>query len=117
MARTAVVPQSITRAGTTPTYAAPNASGNGGNSFVNDGQTILHVKNASAGPITVTIQVPNTVDGLAVASRTVSVPATTGDMLIGPFPAGVYNQPDGSVYYDCGASATSITQAVLRLSI
>lgn len=44
--------QVIAAAGTVPTFAACNA---GGDTFVNDGATVLHFKNGSGGAITVTV--------------------------------------------------------------
>jgi hypothetical protein len=74
----------------------------------------LYVKNASGSPITVTIDTPGLVDGLAIANLTVSVPATTGERMIGPFPPGIYNQADGNVYVDW-SSVTSVTAGVFRM--
>jgi hypothetical protein len=117
MSRVALTVQSIARAGITPTFGALNASTDGGNSFPNNGQTFLEVKNASGAPITVTFYFPATsyVDGAAVASKTVTVALTTGDKMIGPFPPGIYNQPDGSVYFDIGATITSVTAGAFNL--
>ena len=53
-------------------------------------------------------------DGLAVANLAVVVIAASGDKIIGPFPPGIYNQSDGSVYVDW-SSETAVTFAVLRL--
>lgn len=83
--------QSIVRAGLAPSYAAASA---GGDTFTPDGRTYLQAKNTSAGAITVTIVTPRTdAYGNAIADNTVSVPATTGDRLIGPFPYEAYADP------------------------
>ena len=112
MARTVITVQQIARTGLASALAA--ADGANHNYFANDGQTFLYVKNASGSPITVTINTPGLVDGLAIADLTVSVPATTGERMIGPFPPGIYNQSDGSVYVDW-SSATSVTMGAFRL--
>lgn len=112
MARTAITPQQIARTGLASALATPDQAN--GNTFANDGQCFLYVKNAAGSPITVTIATPGTVDGLAIADLTVSVPATTGERMIGPFPPGIYNQSDGTVYVDW-SSATSVTAGVFRL--
>lgn len=112
MSRTTVVPQELSRAGITPTYNAATATD--GDAFTNDGHTFVQVLNASGAPITLTIQTPNTVDGLAITDRTVSVPATTGNKMIGPFPPAIYNQSNGQVYLDW-SSATSVTFAVVHM--
>lgn len=111
MARTDVVAQQISRLGITPSFAAPNVAGN---MFANDGRTYLEVKNGSASPINVTLNIPVLVDGNAVTNPVIAVPATTGDKIIGPFPPGIFNQPDGKVYIDFSAVVT-VTIAVLQL--
>lgn len=111
MARTTLTVQNIDRVGLTPALAAANADGS---SFANDGRTYLQVKNGSGAPITVTVQTPGTVDGLAVADLTVTVPATTGDKKIGPFPVGVYNQAGDVVYVDFSA-VTTVTVGAFKV--
>lgn len=112
MARTILAAQQVSRSGLTPAFSAGNADGH----YVpNDGKMMLEVKNASASPITVTIQTPGTVDGNAIADLVVTVPANTGDKMIGPFPPSIYNQADGSIYADLSA-VTSVTLAALRLA-
>lgn len=83
----------ITRDGlTTPAGTAFTAGDTG--SFTNDGKTFLRVRNTGASAAAFSITTPGTVDGLAVANRSVTIPITTGDKLIGPFPPSFYN--DGS---------------------
>lgn len=66
-------------------------------SFVNNGRTILQVRNTVGTSRVVTIETPGTVDGLAVAERTVTVGAGK-TAYIGPFPRSIYNgnDPDNS---------------------
>lgn len=64
--------------------------------FQNDGRTKLYVKNATGSTCVVTIATPNTVDGLTVADRTVSV-ATAKEFFIGPFPPETYDDSNGDV--------------------
>jgi len=111
MARTVITPQQIARTGLASALAQPDLAN--GNQFANDGVCFLYVKNGGA-QITVTISTPGTVDGLAIADLVVTVPATTGERMIGPFPAGIYNQSDGNVYVDW-SSVTSVTAGVFRL--
>ena len=80
-----------------------------GNKFINDGRTLLRVKNGGATPITVTIDVPALLDGQAVTDLTVTIAATGNvDGLdfqdIGPFPVS-FNQSDGYVWPVCSAVA------------
>lgn len=111
MARATLTAQAIVRTGLTHTFAAVDAAN--GNEFANDGLMFLYVKNASGGSINATIGTPGTVDGLAVADLVVAVGAGVNKML-GPFPAGIYNQAGGLVYVDWSAGA-SVTAAVLRM--
>jgi len=108
MAASEITIQPISRSGLTPSYEAANADGN---YFANSGNEFFHVKNGDSSPHTVTIQTPNTVDGLEIADRVVTVPATS-EKMIGPFPAGTYNDGSGNVNlsYD---DITSMTIAVL----
>jgi len=57
----------------------------------NNGRVIIHLKKSAAVDCVATITTPMTIDGLAVAERTVTVPATTGDRFIGPFLPSLYN--------------------------
>lgn len=111
MARSALTIQNITRSGIEPTYAA---WGTDDHYFPNEGKrTFIHVFNGDASQHTVTIQTPKTVDGLAIAERTVAIPASE-DRMIGPFPTEWYNQADNTVYIDIDDN-TSVTVAALRL--
>lgn len=60
------------------------AAAGGGDTITPSDRTFLWVKNASGSPITVTVVVPNSYFGQALADVAVSVPATTGERLIGP---------------------------------
>lgn len=111
MARATLTPQEVSRAGLTHTFAAVDAAN--GNEFVNDGKSVLYVKNAGVGSINVTASTPGTVDGLAVADLVVAV-ANGVNKMIGPFPPGIYNQSDGKVYVDW-SGGSSVTAAVIRL--
>ncbi len=99
--------QQIGRSGLNPSYAA--AAG-GGDTVPNDARTFLHVKNGSVSEITLTIQTPNTVDGLAVTDRTVAIPAS-GERMIGPFPTDYYGSTLTLTYSD----VTTLTIAAVRL--
>jgi len=110
MARAAATTvQQLVRAGVAPAYAAAVLDGN---QFSNDGRTFFHVLNVGA-EMTVTFQTPGLMDGLAIAERTVVVPLTTGNKMIGPFPPDQYNQTTGVVYVDW-TRATDVSFAVVR---
>lgn len=111
MARSTRAVQETNRAGLAETFsAADNANGE---SIPNDGRTILHVKNTGGGACTVSVAKSgiSAIDGDAVAAKTASVPATTGDRLIGPFPIGIYGNPL-LVDYSTG---TGVTAAAVRV--
>lgn len=93
MARTELSLQTTSRAGLDPAYVAATADGEG---FDNTSQkAFLHVKNAGGGGVVVSIDTPGTVDGLAIPSLDVTVPAGE-ERFIGPFPRNVYNQNDSA---------------------
>lgn len=94
--------QEIDRTGKSVTEDLVVPTATHGNKFANDGKTFLRVQNGSAGDITVTIDTPGTVSGLAISDLVVTVKATEdGDGLdfqdIGPFDAN-FNQSDGYVW-------------------
>jgi hypothetical protein len=67
-------------------------------SLVNDGNTRLRVRNGGATPRTLEVVVAQTVDGATPAVKSYTI-GNAADVLIGPFPPGVYNQAaDGLVY-------------------
>jgi len=69
-----------------------------GHKFANDGNTYVRVaKSSSTGDIT--FQTPKTILGLALAELVVNI-GTSDEVLIGPFPTNIFNQPDGMVYVD-----------------
>lgn len=108
MPRTLVTPQQVTSAGVTPTFEAANALGN---AVAPAYGRCIRVKNGSGSAVTVTVPTPGTIDGLAIADRTVTVPATTGDVLIALGRGDAYRQADGTVWLDYSA-VTSVTVAV-----
>lgn len=108
MARTALTVQQISRSGLTPSYASANVDGH---SIPADGVAFVHVKTVGTA-ITVTVPVPKTVDGQAVASKTYSV-GTNSERMIGPFKADPYGQADGTVSIDFSA-VTAVTIGAFR---
>lgn len=100
---------SASRAGTTFT---PVAAAGGGDSFPNTGKEIFFVKNGGGSSITVTIPLVATIDGVAAASRTVTVTASA-TRLIGPFPIGTYNDVNSRVPITY-SGVTSVTVGVFN---
>ncbi len=108
-----IASQNVTRTGLAPTYAAAGA---GGDEFAPSKDALIHVKNGSAGALTVTIITPKqTSYGADIADTVVSVPAT-GERVIGPFPYEHYADPTdgkGDITY---SGVTTLTIAVLGIS-
>jgi type IV secretory pathway VirB6-like protein len=76
--------QSITRAGITPTFAAVTGGGDACEVSVD---LFLEFKNTNAATYTATLAIPSTVSTFANVTYTsvaVTIPATTGDKMIGP---------------------------------
>lgn len=105
-----VAPQRPNLTGLAANFAAASV---GGDKFDPGERVMLHVKNASAGAVTVTIETPNTILGLAVADAQVSVPAG-GERYIGPFPREHFAGSDGLVSVTWSATA-SVTFAVIAV--
>ena len=76
--------QQISRAGITPTYAAVTGGGDASEVSVD---IFLHFKNTNAATYTATLAIPATVSvypNVVYTSVAVTIPATTGDKMIGP---------------------------------
>lgn len=103
--------QTITAGGLSPVYDPAAA---GGDKLRPGRTTFLHVKNGDASSMTVTIATPGTVDGLAIADRTVTVGAGDDQMI--PIPAAIYgNASDSGLASVTYSATTSLTVAALRI--
>jgi hypothetical protein len=105
-----VSPDRIQIAGTAPTY---NAASAGGDKVPPGDDTILHVKNGSAGAITATVVTPGTVAGQPIGDVAVSVPAG-GERFIGPLTRSIFAASDGLVDITWSAAA-SVTFAAIQV--
>jgi len=102
MARAELSLITTTRPGTAVTFTAATADGH---AFQNERENvILLVKNDSGGAVTVSINTPGTVDGLAIPDQGGSVSAGT-IKAFGPFRKSLYNQDDSG-------GDTGLTEAV-----
>jgi len=90
---------------------AGQAAEAGGDDFANDGRQLLLVDNGAVGALTLTVTTTKTVDGEAVADKTIAVPAGERH-LVGPFPTDVYNDGDGKVAVGY-SDHTDVTVAVI----
>lgn len=91
-------------------YTAASA---GGDKSATGNGVVLFVQNAGEATRTVTLAVPQTVDGLAVISREVEVPA--GDLGIVPL-LDLYRDPANGLASWTYDAETSVTVAVVRIS-
>jgi hypothetical protein len=66
-----------------------------GHMFANDGRTILQLTNGGVAPRTITLVTPGTVEGLAIADKTVVV-ANGQTLYVGRLERSLYNQPQGA---------------------
>lgn len=80
----------------------------------NDGRTFLHVKKSGASDCDVTVSTPGSVDGLAIADLVVTVPASTGDVMIGPFPTHLFNDSNHDINVTF-SNITGLTCAAVRM--
>jgi hypothetical protein len=84
--------------------------------FPNDGRTFAHIKNASGSSITCTITSAGTTQGRAIADDVITVGATTGEQMVGPWPRSIYNAADGNIDITWSAT-TSVTIALFKLPL
>lgn len=74
--------------------------------------TILHFKNTGASPSTVTLDTPGNVGGLQIENPTVSVPATSGDVMVAAEPLGAFIDGSGELSFTQD-QATGVSVAVV----
>ena len=110
MAQLAVT--NITRTGVLSSVAGSACTATTGDTFPNDGNTVLEINNGSGASINVTIPLVRTVDGSVPASKVIAIPATTRG-IIGPFATADYNDTNGLVTFICSA-VTTVTAKALR---
>lgn len=106
--------QKIVKEGLTTTNISTSLVSTDTNTFSNDGRTFLHFAKTGAGAATITVIAQATVQGMAVANLTVSVPATTGDVFLGPFPPSIFNDASSNVSFTI-SDTVGLSFALLRL--
>lgn len=82
--------------------------------FLNDGKIVLLFEKTGAGACTVTVTTPATLGGIAVADPTYTVPASTGDVVIGPFNPAYFNDENGYVSFTV-SEITGLSCGVMRV--
>lgn len=113
MADKRIAVQALSRAGLEATYEGSLATADT-HQVNNDGRTFLHFKKSGAGNAVVSLILVKTVDGVTPAAKTVQVDATTGDVMIGPFPPGIYNDSNHDLEWTVN-EVTGLTVAAIRL--
>lgn len=99
--------QTSNLSGIGPTF---QAAASGGDTFANDGQTMLHVKNSSGAAITVTVNSVTPCDQGFDHDAVVSVPAG-GERIIGPFSVARFGTTVGVTY----SGVTGLTVAAIKV--
>ncbi len=112
MADVSLALQAIIKTGLTPVQTG-TLSVSDNYQIRNDGRTFLHVVNGGGSADVVTIVSQSVDDGLAVADRTVSVPAGE-ERMIGPFLKRVYNDASGLINVT-HSFITSVTHGAFRI--
>lgn len=102
MPRTALAIQNSKANDGTASLTQNNADQANGNSFLNDGNTVLVVKNGDASTRTITV---NGVGCSHGRTANVAKAVVAGDLaILGPFDKDQFNQTDGTVQIDWSAS-------------
>ena len=100
-------------AGLVPSYGAANAS----DTFVPDDRTFLYVKNTNGSTRTITITTTPTYRGLAIQDPGPTIAATTGELILGPFPADAYADPSTGLCTVTPSATAGVTLACVRLAV
>jgi hypothetical protein len=91
------------------------AAASGGDTSLTGAGVVLLVKNGDSGAHTVTLATPGTVDGLAIADRTVSVAA--GAMEAIPVTSAYRDPSTGRAAITYPDGVTSVDVAVIRVAV
>lgn len=100
------------KAGTAVAMAAPNSDGDA----IPPGAALL-VTNASGGVLTLTVDTPGTVDGLAIDQQTATV-ADAATELVGPWPELHFRQSEGpteGLVHVGYSTQTGVTRAAIAV--
>jgi hypothetical protein len=111
MADVRLTPQDLASTEVT-TVRTAIATGNTYQVLLNERGTVLNFRKTGSGVATITVITPNTVDGLAIADRTLSIPASSGDEVVRFFPAD-YANSSGDLEFTTN-EGTGLTCATLQ---
>lgn len=102
MAIVPLTPVDVLRSGVATSYTGSLSTSNTYTVAISDHRTFLHFKKSGAGICAVTVITPGTSDGFAVADLTFNVPASTGDVMAGPFRLETFADPvTGLLSFTC----------------
>lgn len=111
MAATALTTQIVPHTGLNPVVWSPTMGGFTGHTAPCGPGLALALLNGAVATCVVTLHVPaaTTLDGLVIANRTVTLPATSGAVTLIPLVAAVYGDPsnNGLCTFDCAAGTIS----------
>ncbi len=112
MANVTLAVEQADDAGVTPTRTAIAT----GNDYLvrNSGRVALLFEKTGSNNAIITVKTPATLGGLAVAERTISVVATTGDVTAAKFAPAIYNDGNGDLSFSTD-EGTGLTCAVLEV--
>lgn len=113
MANVTIAPEKVAPGGIAPTRTGSLDTADT-HIVRNNGQMLLMFQKAGAGICAVTVQTPAKRGGLDIAERTFNVPASTGDVIAGPFPPALYNDAAGDLRFTID-EATGLTVAAVYL--
>ncbi len=102
----------LTITGSSPTFVS--AGSGAGDTFSNNGEMVLWVKNASIGDIVVTVEIKKTVAGQSVVDPTITV-AAGGEKLIAGLSPEIYNDPSTGKVTVTYSATSSVTVAVVQM--
>lgn len=106
--------QEIGYSGSLPTLSAVNSS----DTFVPDDRTFIWAKNTNGATRDITIATTKTgVGGLAIADVTVTIAVTTGEEMIGPFPAQHFADASTGLATVSYTATAGVTAAVVRVPV
>ncbi len=112
MADVTLTPQNVDKDGVAPSYTSIDNVDT--YKFRNSSKTMLHFKNTGGAPAVVTEDTPGSVSGVAIGNPIVSVPATTGERMIGMQPTSLFNDGGGIASFTQD-QATGVSVAVLQI--
>lgn len=114
MAEVALTPLVVIRSGVTETLTAANSTS--GQEFVNDGHTMLLVKNVSSATVSVSFEYQGSLDGGLITVTNPAYAVGNGvTKIFGPFPGEIYNDSSGNVEIDYTGVVASVSVAAIRL--